>query len=34
MYERHEDNFDADRLLGPSGHDYKPRRLANIRDRN
>ena len=36
MYERHEDNLDTvrDRLLRPSGHDYKPTALANIRDRD
>ena len=36
MYERHEDNLNTirDGLLRPSGHDYKPGGLANIRDRD
>lgn len=38
MYEKHENNFDTvqDRLLEPSGYDYNPGGLANIRkkDRN
>ena len=36
MYERHDDNLDTvrDGLLGPSGYDYKPGGLANIRERD
>lgn len=36
VYERHEDNFDTvqDRLLEPSGHDYKPGGLVNIRKKD
>ena len=36
MYERQKDNLNTvrDRLLGPSGHDYKPSGLPLIRDRD